>query len=195
NYDFHDVQRIRQRIRLKPIGSRPTLGMRGSVPAGRYDGVNDAGLFVCLHVVLSDRPQSTRPGIPFHLIPRILLETCSTLREALDLITLMPHLHSFNYLIADPTGFAVVECHADRLRIRYPEGDLLACGNFFRHPDMQPLQKRRQQVISRQRVTYLESGTWQDSNSWNALQATMRDHDSQVCGHSGGHTTLWSTVA
>src|SRR5258706_11670958 len=112
NYDFHSVQRIRQRIRLRPDGSRPTVGMRGSVPAGRYDGVNDAGLFVSLHVVLSDQPRTTRPGVPFHLIPRILLEQCENLREALDLITIMPHLHSFNYLIVDPNSFAVVECHA-----------------------------------------------------------------------------------
>src|SRR5258708_4591375 len=150
NYDFHTVQRIRQRIRLRPDGSRPTVGMRGSVPAGRYDGVNDAGLFVCLHVVLSDQPQNVRPGVPFHLIPRIVLETCSTLREALDLITMTPHLHSFNYLIADPDGFAVVECHADRLRIRHPEGDVLACGNFYHHPDMSPLHKRQQHLVSHQ---------------------------------------------
>ena len=51
--------------------------MRGSVPAGRYDGVNDAGLFVCLHVVLADEPNIARPGVPFHLIPRILLEACA----------------------------------------------------------------------------------------------------------------------
>ena len=31
-----------------------------SVPAGRYDGVNDAGLFICLHVALSDEPAEVR---------------------------------------------------------------------------------------------------------------------------------------
>ncbi|MEP7285130.1 MAG: C45 family peptidase [Chloroflexota bacterium] len=197
NYDFHEVQRTRQRIRLRPDRSRPTVGMRGSVPAGRYDGVNDAGLFVCLHIVLSDQSQMVRPGIPFHLIPRILLETCSTLREALDTITMMPHLHSFNYLIADPGGFAVVECHADRLRILYPENDILACGNFYRHPDMAPLTRRRQQLVSRQRVAYLESSIWREleSEPLDTMQATMRDHGAAVCGHRGGHTTLWSAVA
>src|SRR5258706_4393702 len=107
NYDFYPIQRIRQRIHLRPEGARPSVGMRGSVPAGRYDGVNDAGLFVCLHVVLAQQPVSPGPGIPFHLIPRILLESCSSVREDVDLITMMPHLHSFNYLIADSTAFAV----------------------------------------------------------------------------------------
>jgi hypothetical protein len=198
NYDFHEVQRIRQRTRLKPDGSRPTVGMRGSVPAGRYDGVNDAGLFVCLHIVLSEQPKLIRPGVPFHLIPRLLLETCSTVREALDMITAIPHLHSFNYLVADTHTFAVVECHADRLRIRYPDGAVLACGNFYRHPDMLPLTGRRQQLVSRQRVTYLESNIWQQheaESSLDVMRRIMSDHEALVCGHSGGHTTLWSTVA
>jgi predicted choloylglycine hydrolase len=202
NYDFHEVQRIRQRIRLKPQGSPATVGMRGSVPAGRYDGVNDAGLFVCLHIVLSQHPELVRPGVPFHLIPRLLLETCSTVNEALDIITEIPHLHSFNYLVADPHTFAVVECHADRLRIRYPErnGNVLACGNFYRHSDMIPLLGRRQQLVSRQRVAYLESTIWNKyadvtDDPIMAMQQVMTDHSATVCGHSGGHTTLWSTVA
>jgi predicted choloylglycine hydrolase len=197
NYDFFTAQRIRQRIRLRPHGSRPSVGMRGSVPAGRYDGVNDAGLFVCLHVVLADEPKSARPGVPFHLIPRILLESCASVREALDLITIMPHLHSFNYLLADPNGFLAVECHAERLRIVYPQGDVLAVGNFYRHPDMLPFQHRRQQTISRRRVAFLESGTWREqaAESREATRGALQDHAAPVCGHDGGHTTLWSLVA
>lgn len=197
NYDFHSVQRIRQRIRLRPEGSRPTVGMRGSVPAGRYDGVNDAGLFVCLHIVLSDQPKTVRPGVPFHLVPRILLETCSTVKQALDTIMMMPHLHGFNYLIADANSAVAVECHADRIRILYPEHDVLAVGNFYRHPDMAPLQQRRQQLVSRQRVAFLDSGSWQrpDLDPWDNLKRAMQDHVSAVCGHKGGHTTLWSAVA
>jgi hypothetical protein len=196
NYDYYPVQRVRQRLRLHPEGSRPTVGMRGSVPAGRYDGVNDAGLFVCLHVVLSEQSETLRSGIPFHLIPRILLDTCGSVREALNLITILPHLHSFNYLLADSSEFVAVECHADRLRIVYPQGNILSVGNFYRHPDMAPLQRQRQQVVSRQRVAYLESGVWRDDDdSWRAVQTAVQDHDALVCGHHGGHTTLWSCVA
>ncbi|MCC7446254.1 MAG: hypothetical protein IT324_02505 [Anaerolineae bacterium] len=195
NYDFYPIQRIRQRIRLRPHDSRPTVGMRGTVPAGRYDGVNDAGLFVCLHIVLADQPKAIQPGIPFHLIPRLLLERCGSVREALDLITIMPHLHSFNYLLADPCEFIAVECHMDRLRIVQPKGDILAVGNFYRHPDMASLQRNRQQTVSRRRVAFLESGPWQQDDSWQSVTAAIRDHDAPVCGHDGGHTTLWSLVA
>ena len=111
------------------------------------------------------------------------------------MITIMPHLHSFNYLLADSAGFLAVECHADRLRILYPQGDVLAVGNFYRHPDMLTFQKNRQQLVSRQRVAYLESGIWQRGSAWEAIQAATQDHSAKVCGHSGGHTTLWSVVA
>ena len=76
NYDFYSFQTIRQRIRLVPDTGYPTVAMRGSVPGGRYDGVNCSGLFVSLHVIMADQPDPVQPGIPFHLIPRILLETC-----------------------------------------------------------------------------------------------------------------------
>jgi hypothetical protein len=135
--------------------------------------------------------------VPFHLIPRLLLETCGTAHEALHLITIMPHLHSFNYLLADPGVFFAVECHADRLRIVQPERDVLAVGNFYRHPDMAPLQRNRQQVVSRRRVAWLESGALFDrfADPIDATRAMMGHHQAPVCGHEGGHTTLWSAVA
>jgi hypothetical protein len=197
NYDFYPVQRIRQRIRLSPAAAFPTVGMRGSVPCGRYDGVNHAGLFVSLHIVLAERTETVRPGIPFHLIPRIVLETCENVDQAIDLLMQMPHIHSFNYLVADPSQAAVVEAHSERIRILRLESDVLAVGNFYQHPDMQPLQKNRRQHVSRGRVAYLTSGAWQDhaTDYWDAVQRAVTDHTHQVCGHEGGHSTLWSVIA
>jgi len=197
NYDFYPVQRVRQRIRLAPDGAQATIGMRGSVPCGRYDGVNEAGLFVSLHIVLAARSEHPQPGVPFHLIPRILLESCATVRQAIDLLVQIPHIHSFNYLLADPTEFVVVECHADRLRINWPSGDRLAVGNFYRHPDMRSLQRHEKQHLSRARVQFLESDAWaiEAPDPWTAVQRALTDHAIGVCGHSGGHTTLWSCIA
>ncbi len=204
NYDFYPVQRVRQRIHLAPDNSRATVGMRGSVPCGRYDGVNHAGFFVSLHVVLAIHSERTQPGVPFHLIPRLLLECCDSVDAAIDLLIQMPHIHSFNYLLADADTFAVVECHAERLRILFPDktvsaqGDILAVGNFYRHPDMEPLQRHRRQSLSRARIAYLESGDWQSlsdqQSDIESVKQAMRDHSSSVCGHEGGHTTLWGCV-
>jgi len=195
NYDFYPVQRIRQRIRLQPQGAYPTVGMRGSVPCGRYDGVNHAALFVSLHIVLAERVESVRPGIPFHLIPRLLLETCATVDQAIDKLMEIPHLHSFNYLLADADKFVSVECHSERVRIVYPKGDLLPVGNFYQHPDMESLQRNRRQAISRERVCYLVGKAWQRADAWESVRAALTNHEFEVCGHTGGHTTLWSAMA
>jgi predicted choloylglycine hydrolase len=200
NYDFYPIQRIRQRIRVQPVGAQGSVGMRGSVPGGRYDGVNHAGLFVSLHIVLAEREEIVQPGIPFHLIPRLILERCQSVRQALDLLAEIPHLHSFNYLLADSEEYLCVECHSQRIRIMRPErnGDVLAVGNFYQHPDMETLQKHRRQTLSRGRVAYLRSREWEHGVEDTPTQAVYRalsDHDHQVCGHVGGHTTLWSCIA
>jgi predicted choloylglycine hydrolase len=195
NYDFHPVQQVRQRLRLRPADGRPTLGMRGSVPGGRYDGVNDAGLFICLHVVLSDEPAQPRPGLPFHLVPRLVLETCADTRQAVDLLTRVRHLHSFNYLVADAAGeLAVVEAHPEAVRVAQAGADFVAATNHYRHPDLARYQHGRKLTHSQGRLAGLYAQREALRQSAN-ITAALTDHDAGVCGHSGGHTTLWSLKA
>ena len=201
NYDFHPVQRVRQRLRLKPDRGRPSVGMRGSVPGGRYDGVNDAGLFICLHVTLSDELEEIRPGIPFHLLPRLVLETCAAAREAVDLLTRVRHLHPFNYLIADARGeMFVVEAHPERARVLEPVGQVgslphplhnfIAATNHFRHPEMTLFQRGRKLTHSQDRLAFLYENAGRRTSA-----SLLTHHASRVCGHAGGHTTLWSLTA
>jgi hypothetical protein len=197
NYDFHPVQRVRQRVRLRPARGRPSLGMRGSVPGGRYDGVNDAGLFVALHVALSDEPADPRPGIPFHLLPRLALETCASTREAADLLLRVRHLHPFNYLLADPSGdLRVVEAHPDGARVAVRGADFAAATNHYRHPDLARHQRGRVLSHSHARLEGLH-GRRERLRLGGLPEArdALADHASRVCGHAGGHTTLWSVAA
>ena len=195
NYDFHTVQQVRQRLRLRPAIGHASVGMRGSVPGGRYDGVNDAGLFICLHVALSDEPAQPRPGVPFHLLPRLVLETCDTTSQAVDLLLHVRHLHPFNYLIADAGGaLAVVEAHPDAVRVAQQGGDFVAAANHYRHPDMAGFQHGRRLTHSQGRLAglYAQSAALRQAGD---LTPALTDHASGVCGHSGGHTTLWSMQA
>jgi hypothetical protein len=201
NYDFHPVQRVRQRVRLRPERGRPSVGARGSVPGGRYDGVNDAGLFICLHVALADEPSGARAGIPFHLLPRLALETCATTREAVDLLTRVRHLHPFNYLMADAEGdLAVVEAHAEAARVAARGEAFAAASNHYRHPEMRRYQHGRKLAHSEGRLNYLYAQRERLTGSAgaeadDAVRAALSDHASGLCGHAGGHTTLWSVRA
>ncbi len=201
NYDFRQVQRVRQRIRLRPDRGLATVGMLGSVPGGRYDGVNERGLFVSLHVVMGDQPDVPRPGVPFHFIPRILLETCPGVGSALDTITRIRHLNSFNYLLADPDHLAAVEAHPDRVRVRTVETGRgrawIDATNHFRHPDMVPLMGSRLSAGSKRRAERiaecLQAAAGMDGLS--ETRAILRDHTAPLCDHRPGNSTLWSLTA
>jgi hypothetical protein len=197
NYDFHPVQRVRQRLRLRPERGRPSLGARGSVPGGRYDGVNQAGLFICLHVALSDEPAEARAGVPFHLVPRLVLETCATTREAMDLLLRLRHLHAFIYLIADTAGdLAVVEAHPEAVRVAERGGGFAAASNHFRHPVLRPYQRGRKLIHSQARLVFLYERHPALRAAGDAeVIATLQHHAAGLCGHAGGHTTLWSLTA
>lgn len=191
NYDFRAIQTIRLRIRLSPDVALPSLGMQGSLPGGRYDGVNAHGLFVSLHVVMTDDREPRAPAIPFHLIPRILLEKCRAVGEALELIMRLPHLNAFNYLLADPARFAVVEAHPARLRVLEAEGDSVAVANHYRHPDMIPLQGRRDVSGSQRRVERADELTKLCPD----IESILCDHTAPLCEHRPHNSTLWSVVA
>jgi len=118
NYDFTVEQRARYLVRSAPAGVQPILGTNASLIGGRYDGVNAAGVCVALHLVRTDAPASVGPGVSFHLVPRIVLETCNTARQALERILDMPLLHSFNYVIADASEFFAVEAYPGATRCR-----------------------------------------------------------------------------
>lgn len=207
NYDYWPMQARRQRIRFQPADStsgelNATLGARGGAPCGRYDGFNQAGLFVSLHVVMTDDPACIRPGVPFHLVGRLALELCSTAREAADLLTRIPHLSSLNYLVADPRQAFVVEADPRRTRLRdeAPSG-VLAATNHFQHPDMRPLQGRRVTRNSVCRADFLaaQPAHWlEEARDVDELldlaQMIMADRSAPVCGAGGALTTLWSWV-
>jgi hypothetical protein len=169
NYDYLPQQARRQRIRFAPdCCANASIGARGGVPCGRYDGVNAHGLFASLHVVMTDTPgeDEVPPGVPFYLVVRMALELCHTAREAADLLARIPHLSSLNYLVADAHDAFVIEADPRRVRVlerpstlRQAQGsgwDVLAVTNHFRHPDMMPLQGGRTFTNSECRLAFLQ---------------------------------------
>ncbi len=204
NYDYLPQQARRQRIRFVPdCCAHATVGARGSVPAGRYDGLNQHGLFASLHVVMTATPHEAdiSPGVPFHLVVRLVLELCRTARQACDLLTRIPHLSSLNYLVADPQEAFVVEADPRRVRVIEQEGDVLAVTNHYRHPDMLKLQGGRASAHSVCRLTFLmQSADWAGAEDdvdglLDAAARIMADRSAPMCGVQGAMTTLWSCVA
>ena len=195
NYDFRYRQQLRYLIHTAPPGYAALVGTNSGLIGGRYDGVNEHGLFVSLHTVMADRPEIVGPGVPFHLVVRIALETCRTAREAMDAIRLMPHVHSFNYFMADQHEMYVVEAHPEQVQVMGGRADILAATNHYEHPALQRLHGRRSLVHSRARLAYLSHPPqgWAD-DTYRTAQRLLSDHSVPVCGHQDGAATLWSAV-
>jgi hypothetical protein len=196
NYDFRYRQQQRYLICTNPPGYAAHVGTNSGLVGGRYDGVNEFGVFVSLHTVLSDRIERIRPGVPFHLVVRIALETCRTAREAMTTIRLMPLFHSFNYFVADRDEMYVVESHGETIRVSGGRTGVLAVTNHYQHPDLQRLHGRRPLTHSRGRLARLREGpvAWDAGDLLRSIEAVMRDHSAHVCGHDDGAATLWSAV-
>lgn len=195
NYDFLPLQWGRDLIWLRPVGGLASVGMMGSLVGGRYDGVNEAGLFVSLHAVMAEETPP-RPGIPFHLIPRILLDRCRSAEEALDLLLRMPHGLPLNLFIADPHRGYAVEIHPEGQAVREPEEGLLVVTNHYEHPALRRWHGARDPRPSVLRREALERRIRTGAEPpRERLQEALSDHSAPVCGHRPGFATLWSAIA
>ncbi len=197
NYDFRYQQQLRYLIHTAPPGYAAHVGTNSGLVAGRYDGVNEHGLFASLHTVMTDRPAVVQAGIPFHLVVRIVLETCATAAEAVRLIRSMPLFHSFNYFVADRQEMYLVEAYPMRVQVSGGRANTLAVTNHYQHPDLQLLHGKRTLNHSRQRLVYLRQEADRHRGATDPFAATqdiMRDHTVGICGHLDGAATLWSAV-
>jgi acyl-CoA:6-aminopenicillanic acid acyl transferase len=193
NYDFYERMPTRHLLVTRPEHGYGHVGMNGGLVGGRYDGVNERGLFVALHKVMADRPQRTPPGVPFHFPARLALETCATARDAARLIAEMPHLSSFNYTLADASGdcFALETYPGLPTRVRHGTAGI-AVANHYESAALAPLQGQRSTTGSRARVAAMEQAPPPWDDPWDAAAALLSDHRSGMCCHKEFGATLWS---
>jgi len=200
NYDFLYGQRQRYLRRLSPAGYPASLGTHAGLLGSCYDGVNSHGLFIALHLIRAHVSEQVPPGVPYHLVPRIVLEKCGTAREAAAQIVEMPHLFPFNYLVADAGEMFAVEAYPGRVRVRRPSGDVLIVTNYYQLPEMRPLHGRRSLTAQIERVRWLERRIAEDGmtgpdEAWGWAQAVLRNHSVPICHHRRTQATLWALVA
>ena len=208
NHDFLYTRKERFVRRLSPPGYPATLTTQSGLIGSCYDGINSHGLFAALHTARAQTAEQVKPGVPAYLIPRILLETCRTAREAAQRLQQMDHLLPFTYLVADPHEMLAVEAYPERVRVRQPRpypvpsekrGDQLVVTNFYELDDMRPLHGRRNLTKHIERARWIKTRISQDkvddgTAGWTWAQEVLRDHTVPVCHHHPNQATLWSLV-
>lgn len=203
NYDYFYFETFRHLVTTYAGGGHGHTAMWPGLAGGRYDGVNAQGVWISMHGGGTRPPEKPKPGIAFHHLCRIVLETCATAREALALLERAPHIASYNYFVADGKEMFVVEAHPERVRVREPENGVLVCTNHPVHPDM--VDRTDSPILdnSRRRLQFLDAGALWAIHGLQAvdaedliqpLGALMRDHTVPVCGHTDGLATFWSAL-
>ncbi len=193
-YDFYMRMRTRHLLVTQPNDGYAHLGMNGGLVGGRYDGLNEHGVFIALHKVMADRPAAHQPGVPYHLVPRLVLQCCRTAEEAAALLMRLPHLASFNYTLADPSGALIaLECYPGEPVQRRDSDDVLAVTNHYTS-SLARFQGRRPTADSQRRKAALEAIGQRWGEGWNVTLDAICDHENAVCCHREFGATLWAGV-
>jgi len=102
NYDYHPAK-LEGTVLRSELTGRAVLGSSDCL-WGLLDGINDAGLTAAL--AFGGRPARAE-GFGITLIVRYLLETCTTVHEALATLRRVPVHAPYNLTLADAYGEAV----------------------------------------------------------------------------------------
>lgn len=106
---------------------------------GCLSGINDAGLALAVHEVYASGdggPTFDAEGVPYALMSRRVLEECTSVAEARDLIRSMKRTTLLNLAVCDRTGGAVLEITPRQVAFRRGVDGLCACTNHFRTPEL-----------------------------------------------------------
>ena len=137
NYDFSPEVYDARIVFSNPIKGYASVGFSQNV-IGRLDGMNEKGLVVGLHFV---NDEYKGEGFLATTIVRLLLDQCSTVKEAVHFISTIPHRFCYNYSITDVSGAAVVvEASPDNQIVH--NSNPLICTNHFEAATLQEKNKK-----------------------------------------------------
>ena len=151
NYDFSPKIYDARFVFSNPISGYASVGFSQQV-IGRLDGMNEKGLVVGLHFV-NDAYKGE--GFLATTIVRMLLDQCSSVKEAVDFISTIPHGYCYNYSITDASGEGVVVEASPDKQIVHGRSPLI-CANHFEARSLQ--QKNKKEILgSIKRKEYISS--------------------------------------
>lgn len=196
SYDFLDIRVLTDSrlVLLSPADSLASIGT-SQYYFGRYEGMNSAGLYVGMSAALGKGFQ--KEGFFFPIVVRILLDTCRSANEALQLIQKIPHSASYNYLIADAGSAYVVEVSPPKFAIRQATKGLLIATNHYVSSSMKEEQKT---VLPNSMFRYRTAEGLLGSSEKNDLTGLQKilsgHHNEGVCGHYYLYFlgTMWSAM-
>ncbi|ANU18870.1 acyl-CoA--6-aminopenicillanic acid acyltransferase [Planococcus plakortidis] len=146
NYDFHPQTYEGRFCLFQPEEGNALIGPSQRI-LGRMDGMNEHGLAMGYNFMHRKNPGD---GFVCYMIGRIILESCATIEEAVDLVKDIPHRGSFSYVVTDKGGATkVIEATPRKVAVR----DAIACTNHF---EIQQHENRNYLKDSYERLSIIE---------------------------------------
>ncbi len=186
NYDwYYSALKWCELRRMKPKGAIPSISYTHHW-AGGQNSMNAEGLFVAISAL--PRIDAELPGLQWHFIIDILLDSCGKVEDAVDLLTSIPHLNSIGYLVADGSGKAsIVEARPKEVRVRAPEnGVLIGTNHLVRYgkwPEELPAGIKLTQTTSVERYNKVKELVTQKLGTIDErmLIKILKNHDGHIC--------------
>lgn len=180
-----DGLQIVLRYPLQDGGSAVAATLAGTLG---MSGINSHGVSICCNTLLQLPP--TRRGLPCLFVIRGALE-CRSLDGAMEFMSAVTHASGLHYLLADPTGWAGVECDAKGVRRVPSKRD---CYGHTNHPKTMP---ETASAISLSRLAAIVNALDQ-GRATDALSERPLRRDGQATDDPIGFTIfsgIWQNVA
>ncbi|MDG5473654.1 C45 family autoproteolytic acyltransferase/hydrolase [Jeotgalibacillus sp. ET6] len=125
NYDYMPKTYEGRFIFYQPTDSGYAIAGPSQRITGRMDGMNEHGLSIGYNFMNRKRPGD---GFICCTIGRMILESCSNVDEAVQMLKEIPHRHSFSYTVFDKTNQSfVIETSPRGVEVRHSD----VCTNHF----------------------------------------------------------------
>lgn len=207
NVDWSSESKIHIRYTLtKPSNGYNHICSRDLDSVGYYDGMNERGLAIGWAGVFTPKSE-VAPGLSMFFITKLVLERCSSAKEAIRLIENVPIANAANFIILDKNGAAVIETTSKHRIIRTPKKskreNFLIITNNFTSPKM-----KKYDVIYKKwpeaadpRIKRYNELIKENAGSIDVkiTKKILSDHEGSICAHDKdegqGQETISSFIA
>ncbi|MDD3627857.1 MAG: C45 family autoproteolytic acyltransferase/hydrolase [bacterium] len=131
NFDYINIFREYAIIRKsRPKDGYSSIDLTYASVTGNHDGMNEKGLVLLYNYGMTT--EKVKPRLPLTVIIQKILETCTTVPEAIEILKERKYSNGAIVMAGDRDGnLSIIEISPEHISVREPEGDFIAATNKY----------------------------------------------------------------